>query len=297
MKTKLNVLLIVNPIAGNSDKSEVIQAVTQRTNALNYSLQHYTTTGEDDAKAIKEYLTNREIHIVLVAGGDGTVSMVADIVKEYEITLGILPVGSANGLATNFKIPQDLQEQLTIAFGDHFVAMDVLQLNDRICLHIADLGINAELIENYDNSSIRGKIGYFIQSIPTLIQSNHPFQFKIQCNGTEITRQGVLLAIANANTFGTGARINPNGKINDGKFEVLVFKELNFLEILKTFKDNNPHNPEFVEIVCTDEVRIECRENVSFQIDGEYIGKVTTVKAVVHPKKLKLAIPQDDTQE
>jgi YegS/Rv2252/BmrU family lipid kinase len=249
MKNKI--LLVVNPISGDNDKSNVIEAVKTEINKRNYSLEIYETSGDNDPDGIEKIIFKNQPERILIAGGDGTIQLVAQVLRNHDIPIGILPTGSANGLALNLNLPADIDEQLKIALSDSFLKIDTLQINDRTCLHIADFGINAELIKNFQNSSIRGKLGYLLHSIPTLIKCEYPFEFEIEANGKHIVQKGVLLAIANAKKFGTGANINPSGKLNDGLFEIIIFKNLNFVEIFKTLNDQVSFDPEFAEIIST----------------------------------------------
>jgi len=291
MKIKNQILLIVNPISGGIDKSKLIEAVKAEINTRNYSLEIYKTSGNNDQNDIGKIISEFQPERILVAGGDGTIQLVAEVLKKHDIPIGILPAGSANGLALNLNLPAGINEQLKVALGDTFFKMDTLQINDRTCLHIADLGINAELIRNFQNSNIRGKLGYFLHSIPTLMNCEYPFEFEIEANGKQFVQKGVLLAIANARKFGTGANINPSGKLNDGLFELILFKTLNFVEIFKTLNDQIILDPEFAEIISTSSARINCKTPVSFQIDGEYIGEISKVVAAIGPKKLEIAVP------
>jgi len=287
------VLLVFNPISGNSDKTELVDAVIRKTAEKDIKVRIYETSGKNDNEAITKILKDDAQDRILVAGGDGTITCIADIIKSFDCSMGIIPAGSANGLAVNFGISENLNEQIDIALGNNMVETDLLCINDHLSLHIADLGINAELIKNYEDGSIRGKIGYLLQTIPTIVKSNYPFEFEIDCNGEKIQKKGILLAIANANKFGTGANVNPNGKINDGKFEVLIFKNLDFIEIFKTLNEDFELNSEFMEVISTTEVTVTCKKKVPFQIDGEYRGEVNKIKATILPQKIKIAIPDN----
>jgi len=291
MKIKNQILLVVNPISGGIDKSKLIEAVKAEINTRNYSLEIYKTSGDNDEDSIEKIIFEFQPERILVAGGDGTIQLVAEVLKNHDIPIGILPAGSSNGLALNLYLPVNINEQLKVALGDSFFKIDTLQINGRTCLHIADLGINAELIRNFQNSNIRGKLGYILHSIPTLIKCEYPFEFEIEANGKQIVQKGVLLAIANANKYGTGANINPSGKLNDGLFELIIFKNMNFVEIFKTLNDQIFMDPEFAEIISTSSARINCKTPVSFQIDGEYIGEISKVVAAIGSKKLQIAVP------
>lgn len=285
------VLLVVNPISGQTDKKKIISIVQQRLEEKKLNFHLYSTTGENDEEKIQAGIKENNIERIIVAGGDGTINLVAEAIKKTNIPIGIITAGSANGLAENLGLPEILEEQLETALGSNFIDLDILCLNDIICLHIADLGINAELIKKYEDSSIRGKVGYFINSIPTLIQSEYPFNFYIQTNGTTREAKAVLLGIANANKYGTGANVNPKGKSNDGIFEILAFKKMNLLEILKTLRNETDLDPEFVEIIPATSAKISCKKPVSFQIDGEYIGEETEIEIKILPEKLRIMIP------
>lgn len=285
------VLLVVNPIAGDIDKKEIVAKVKEQLQYHNINFHLYSTTGENDKEKIKSAISEHDIERVLVAGGDGTINLVADTVKDLNIILGIIPAGSANGLALNLETPNDLDNQIKIALGDNIKNLDLLCLNDIICLHISDLGINAELIQNYEQSSLRGKMGYLIQTIPTLIQSKFPFKFLIETDNYSKEEEAILVGIANMKKYGTGAIVNPNGIPDDGIFEILIFKKLDIPEILKTLSNEADLDPDFVQIIPAKKARITCKNPVSFQIDGEYIGKETSVEIKILAEKLKIASP------
>ncbi|TDN83055.1 YegS/Rv2252/BmrU family lipid kinase [Salegentibacter sp. 24] len=280
------VLLIVNPISGDRNKENIIERVAVEVKKINAELKTYRTTGENDQEKIQKLVEESNFDRVLIVGGDGTIKQVAEGLKETEIPIAIISAGSANGLALNLGIPNNLKEQIKIAFGHNMTQMDTLDVNGELCLHIGDLGLNAELIKNYHNSNIRGKVGYLLQSVPTLWESKYPFEFEIKLEDRSLTKKGILLAFANAKKYGTGANVNPKGKINDGVFEILLFKNFDILEILKTLRNETDVNSEFVEIIPVKEVQVFCKKPVAFQIDGEYIGEKEEISVKISPKKL-----------
>ncbi|WP_167596818.1 diacylglycerol/lipid kinase family protein [Leeuwenhoekiella sp. ZYFB001] len=292
MKTQNTILLVINPIAGGTDKQPIINAFEKHVSIDGNQSFIYETTGDRDKEAIQKLIKEQNPDRIVVSGGDGTIREVADAIKGESIKVGLLPSGSANGLAANFDIPDNLEEQLDIALGDHFIAMDLIEINGYTCLHIADLGINAQLIKNYEKSEIRGKLGYLIQSFPTLLSNDFPFEVEIQCDDQTISEEGILVAIANANKFGTGAQINPTGIMDDGIFEVLVFKNFSIKGILETFYDDAELDPDFVKVIPCKDVNIVSKKPIAFQIDGEFIGDEQRVEAKMTPHKLNLAIPK-----
>ena len=285
------VLLVVNPISGDLNKDEMITTVQRMVATKGGETHIFETTGQNDKEKINKKVIEFAIDRVLVAGGDGTINLVAEAVKELDVILGVLPAGSANGLAFNLKIPRILKDQIDVALGRTNMHLDMLCLNNHICLHMSDLGINAELIQNYENSDLRGKFGYLLQSIPTLIKSEFPFQFSIQTENVQVEKEGILLCFANAQKYGTGANINPTGKPNDGIFEILIFKKFDIVKILGTLRNEVEFDSDFVEVIPATEAKIICKKPIAFQIDGEFIGKESEINIKILPQKLQIAVP------
>ncbi|MAZ72283.1 MAG: diacylglycerol kinase [Flavobacteriaceae bacterium] len=287
---KSNLLFVINPVAGSIDAAKVEHTARKFAEKFEFDIEFYFTTGAEDAKRIEEKLSSNTYHRVIVAGGDGTIAMVASQLLNKNIVLGILACGSANGLLTSLEYPKTLPEQFEVAFAHYTQTIDALCVNDIICLHIADIGINAELIYNYEKTNSRGMLGYALHSLPTLFKSDYPYRFKIHLEDKVIESAGVLLAFANAKKYGTGANINPIGKIDDGFFEVILYKRLSFWEILKTFFNKTSKQEPYIHRYHAASVAVESKHPVALQVDGEFIGKFETFSAYIIPKCLPLAL-------
>lgn len=289
-----NVLLVVNPISGSLDKADIIKQVKTETEKLNTNLDLFQTTGEEDQFKLQKKLEEFDPFRIIVAGGDGTIKIVAEALNGKKIPVGIISAGSANGLAMNLNLPNTIEELVQVALQDNFMEMDIISINDEYCLHMSDFGLNAELIQNFENSNIRGKFGYLLQTIPTLAKSEYPFKFKIEANNKTFEREGILLAIANANSYGTGATINPEGKLDDGFFEILILKNLNMFQLLNTLRNETKLDPDFIEVISTKEATIRCYSKIAFQIDGEYLGRRNKVKVNILTKRIRVAVPKEE---
>jgi YegS/Rv2252/BmrU family lipid kinase len=288
---KKNVVMIVNPVSGGIDKSEFIQATSNYATSKNLNFILYSTTGKDDIQKIRDLYMNFNPERVIIAGGDGTIKLVAEALENEDIIVGILPAGSSNGLATDLYLIKSLEENLKIAFQNHFIAIDIININGQKSLHLSDLGLNAKLIENYQKSAVRGKWGYAVQIFNTLLHADKPFEATITSNDKLIECKVRMIVIANSQKYGTGVVINPNGLVNDGKFELVILKNLNLFIFGKIISGRMPVSPDDIVIISTDKATIKLDRPVSFQIDGEYYGTETELDIVMSPNKLKVAIP------
>lgn len=288
---KKNILMVVNPISGDMDKAEFTDTARLFAEKEGMDFFVYETTGTNDDVKVREACKKYNPYRVLVAGGDGTIKMVADALQNVDVVLGILPAGSANGLSVDLNLPSTLEENLNIAFHSNFMEMDMVCINEVKSLHLSDLGLNAQLVKNYEESSTRGMVGYALQAITTLSEQEEPFTATIVTNNRTIETVARMIVIANSQKYGTGVTINPNGKMNDGKFEIVILKNLDLLVFGKIITGNMPLDSDDVEIISTDKATITTATPVSFQIDGEYIGKETKLDIHILHKQMKVAVP------
>ena len=284
-------LLVVNPVSGAIDKSEFIDAATLFAAKERLNLIRYTTSGKEDISKIKLLYDQHKPERVIIIGGDGTIKMVAEATEGLDVILGILPAGSANGLAVDLDLMKSLEENLEIAFQNNFIELDSIVINGQKCLHLSDLGLNAELIKNYEKSDIHGKWGYVLQAFNTLINLEEPFTATIIANNQTVQSEVRMIVIANSKKYGTGIVINPDSSMNDGKFELVILKNLDIIVFGKIITGNIPINHEDVEIISTNKASIKTNLPVSFQIDGEYCGDETELAISISPNKIKVAIP------
>lgn len=288
---KKNVVMITNPVSGGIDKSDFIEATALYAAKENLNYVLYETTGNDDSKKIKEIYNTFKPERIIIAGGDGTIKLVVEALENVEVVFGILPAGSANGLATDLNLPKTIDENLTICFHNNFMEIDIIVINGQKSLHLSDLGLNASLIKNYENNALHGKWGYALQAFNTLIEREDPFNATITANGATFQCLAQMIVVANSQKYGTGVTINPNGVMNDGKFELVIIKNLDLLVFGKIITGNLPLNSEDIEIISTDSAVIKIDRPVSFQIDGEYYGLETELDISISAQKMRVAIP------
>jgi diacylglycerol kinase (ATP) len=100
-----------------------------------------------------------------------------------------------------------------------------------------------------------------------------------------------MIVIANATKYGTGAIINPIGKLDDELFEVIIVKEISFLEVFKMFFSNLSYDLNKTEVFQTNALSMRSTKKVHFQVDGEYLGKIKTLNATLMPNALQIIVP------
>jgi len=105
-----------------------------------------------------------------------------------------------------------------------------------------------------------------------------------------IRRDAAMIVIANATRYGSGAVINPLGKLTDNLFEIVVVRKLSFTEIFKMMVTHAKFDRSKTELLQAQMLDIVSRKKVHFQVDGEYLGKVNKIHAEIIPDALSVVL-------
>ncbi|WP_234735853.1 diacylglycerol/lipid kinase family protein [Tellurirhabdus bombi] len=290
-ENKLNFLFVINPVSGGKTKDDWnnnIQAYFQETP---HQIDFLTLNGENDEEKIQECIRKNQPDRIVAVGGDGTIKLVAEQILEKEIPLGILPAGSANGMARELGLSEEPEAALDVLLHGMPQPIDVIQINGKdICLHLSDIGLNAQLVKYYQVNKWRGKLGY-ARGVLRVLLRRRLLHVRIKTENKVINRAAFMIVLANARMYGTGAIINPDGNPQDGLFEVVVMRQIAFWEFLKMFWRFRPFDNKKIEIIPATSIHIETKKKAYFQIDGEYRGRIKEVEAVILPGKLKVLLP------
>jgi diacylglycerol kinase (ATP) len=285
-----SILFVINPISGGRTKNDWESAIKEYFKPLESSIEFFVLTGSDDSESIRHWLEKIKPTKVVAVGGDGTISLVAREIIGKDVALGIIPAGSANGMARELGIPLMPNEALEIVANGTVRNADVIEVNKHICMHLSDIGLNAQLIKHFEEGKIRGKLGYATKVIKTL-WTKSTMSLKVNIRGKEVNMKALMVVLANATKYGTGAVINPQGDLYDGQFEVVIMKKLALTELLKMWFKPQPFNPAKIKVYPATSVNIQTTRKVHFQVDGEYLGKVHDIEAKIIAGQLKLIVP------
>lgn len=284
------ILFVINPISGGIVKNDWEASIRTFFHPSDAEPEFFVLDGGNNQDAVIQQIEKIKPSKVVAVGGDGTVSMIARLLLGKGIALGILPAGSANGMAKELGIPETVEEALKIITHGNFRDADAICINDQICLHLSDIGLNAQLIKHFEEGKFRGKFGYATKVIKTLLTKSL-MDVKIKIKDKEVSIKALMVVLANATKYGTGAVINPEGNLYDGIFEVVIMKKLAVSELFKMWFRPQPFDPAKIRLYPATSVTINTKTKVHFQVDGEYLGKVTKVEAHILAGQLKLIVP------
>jgi diacylglycerol kinase (ATP) len=288
----LKYLFVVNPGSGGKTNQNWETIISDFFKPLPHSVEFYIIDEKHTMTLLQDHIRKVHPDRVVAVGGDGTITMVGKLLLGSTIPLGILPGGSANGMAKELQIPIDPKQALEIVVNGSIKCSDVLKVNDEICLHLSDIGMNAQLIKYFEQGNGRGKIGYAKVALKVL-RNRQNMQVVIETKDIEVRTNAYMVVLANASKYGFGAVINPEGDLYDGFFEVIIIRRLAISELFKMWFWPQPFNPKKIELYHARSVNIETTKKAHFQVDGEYLGKVNRIKARIIPTQLHLLLPPE----
>ena len=281
-------LFVFNPASGKNglSREELDEVVEEKLS--DYQVKIVETTGEDDSELIKLQFQNLKPDLVIVGGGDGTVKLVAKSLRGLTVPLVIAPLGSANGLAKCMGIDtlEEAWEAIKI-FDVHNI--DAIDIDGELCLHLADFGINANLIQKFEQDDSRGMLGYVKHSLGEIF-GTESMNFQLKIDGETIDLRAKMIVIANGDRYGTGAIVNCNGIMDDGKFEVISINPEtveHYLKMTIGFVKGDLHELEGINSWSVTSCEIINLEGAEFQIDGEMMKSPEKVSAKIDKHAFK----------
>lgn len=280
-------LFVLNPTSGVPPVNFIVsKELERRKKDLSFCK---SLKKEDTVQLIKDNYNDFDIFIA--AGGDGTVHSVAAELVGTDKILGVLPLGSGNGFAKEFGFIMNVRSLLTDINRSESTEIDVIEINDNLCLNVAGIGLDSFVAHSFNNLKLRGFIPYIWLTFKTFL-ALRPFHVKIKCDGKEIVSEKLfVLTIANTRQFGNNAFIAPDAKPNDGMIDIVMIKPfpkiLGSIFIIRLFT-KRINNSKYVKHFQTNkEIVIETAET-RFHIDGEPLD--ISGKVVIRIKKEVLKV-------
>jgi diacylglycerol kinase family enzyme len=272
----MKLLFIVNPISGGVNKEPFLKDAQQLCNRYGIALTIFKTTGKNDKEELQKILEIEQPDKIAAVGGDGTVLFSAICLLGSQYPLGIIPKGSANGMAKELQVNQNAIEALKdIIMSEVYRGLDLVKVNGiYYSMHIGDVGINANLVKSFSADSRRGMATYakyFIEEI----KKTRAFPVKIEMEGNVIEELCYMAAICNSGRYGTGVILSNQSDLFDGKFELVLLKEkgINTLIDAGLTKFNESfYKSTHTHTLCGSHARIYFDEPRTLQLDGEVIG-------------------------
>ncbi|MBV5313935.1 MAG: diacylglycerol kinase family lipid kinase [Prolixibacteraceae bacterium] len=270
------IFLVINRYAGHKEGAKALDIVVPYLKKKEYLVDYSFTNHRKHAVELAAKAANDGYDLVVAVGGDGTVNEVAQGLYGTGIKMGIIPMGSGNGLARELGIPMDMKKSAKALTKGKNLQVDVCKLNDQRFLCTSGIGFDAMIAEKMSKASSRG----FLKYVQLVIQESiffKPVDVRMKIDGVLIEASVFLITFANASQFGNNAFIAPKASMTDGLIDVIVVRKFSKIWMpvfaVALFSKLIP-KLFFVDCYRAKHIELEVAETPYFHFDGEP-GKLT----------------------
>lgn len=223
---------IVNPISGKGKHNITASYLRSHFPRSQYRIEVDYTQYKTHAIELTQSILPDQPDCVVACGGDGTVSEVASCLVNSKTKLGIIPVGSGNGLAANLQIPKDIGKAIEIIRKGNNTTIDVGKVNERYFFSNMGIGIDAMVIKKYERSGKRTLLAYVRAALASGLAYT-PSHTVMRFNDKEVAIDPLLLFVSNSNEMGYGMSLTPLASLSDGRLDLVISPQLSFLKRLQ----------------------------------------------------------------
>lgn len=284
-------LFIVNPRSGKRNSGKIIDIIDKTLSGkINYEIGLWTNIEEFNVLAKK--LISEGFTEAIAVGGDGSVNLVGKTILKSNITLGIVPTGSGNGLARSLGILMDTEKALLQILEGKTTLIDSGEVNGQVFFCTSGVGFDAHIGNLFANLQKRG-LKTYIKLIFKEMFSYKPETYSVFANGTEIKKEAFFITVANAGQFGNNFYMAPRAKVNDGLFNVVIVKPFSLIAglfMLVKILRRKAHESRFIETMTCDELVIKRSNKGSVHFDGEPFIMENELRYNIKPKSLKVIV-------
>jgi YegS/Rv2252/BmrU family lipid kinase len=290
--SKKNICLLVNPYAGNSCTIKSLKKVEKELRNLSLNYRTIITSDIEHAQMLaKEASVNGEYIVVL--GGDGSVSAVAETIMNHNGVLALLPSGRGNDFARMLNYPINPIAACRILADGAEAMIDIGKVNNHLFLTICSLGFDSIVNKIANRTSlVTGRTVYLYAGLRAILTFK-PIEFKVTIDGNEFEHIGHTIAVANTQYYGGGMRLAPNASAQDGLLDVVMIgqipKHRMFINIPRIYKGNHINEPGF-KIIQGRNIKIETDYQYTIVADGDFISP-PPAEIVAVPKALRVIVP------
>lgn len=291
------ILVILNPLAGNCHPAEVRAVIDRQFSARKLPYELVESTNEPETRQRIREAQHKGLSMIVIAGGDGTISGAADDLVRSEIPLGILPVGTVNVLAQELGIPLGLEAACSLLVGNHWIkAVDVMQIGNRVCVSHLSMGFYSVVAEDVDQIDKKrfGRTAYLWAAVKRII-NQRTWLFHLTVDEKAYQVRASLILVANAGAVGLGSvRWGADIRPDDGCVDVCVVKARRpsdyFSLVWRQFWSQPEEDPNFHHLVAKETVALRSDRQLPVRADGELIGD-SSIQLRVLPAALRVIVP------
>ena len=290
MKTKI--AFIINPISGTGRKKDIPALIKRVLDADKFDSIVVFTEYRGHASELSRKFVEKDFKIVVAVGGDGTVNEVSKELIHTGCALGIIPIGSGNGLARHLGIPMNINKAIEQLNNSETVLIDYGIVNKKPFFCTCGTGFDAYVSTEFAKGKKRGIMSY-LEKVITGYFSYKSQNYHLTGSGIDLKTKAFVMTFANASQWGNNAYIAPQASVQDGKLDISIMSNfpitaipsLAFQLFTKTIDSDF-----FMTTLRSEELTLFREEPGPFHYDGEPYEEGTEIHIKIIQEGLKVMV-------
>ena len=294
-------IYFINPISGTRGKVLMLEIIKRSTAEKNIPFEILHTNAGGNYDYVKEKIAAENVTDIIICGGDGSVNQIANALLGVKINIGIIPMGSGNGLAFTSKIPKNVTKALDVIFNGHALYIDSFYINKKFSCMLCGLGFDAQVAHDFAKQQQRGLITYVKQSLKNFSTAS-PYLFELMVNDSVINTEAFFISIANSNQFGNNFTIAPQASLHDGLLDIVIVNKMSKMRMLwnllkqirkgevRPYEDKKYHRTD-IGYFQTKKLIIHNPQLAPLHIDGDPVETSSTFEIEIIENAFKLLMP------
>ena len=238
--------------------------------------------------------------LVFAWGGDGTVRRCIDVLAGSDVSLAVVPAGTANLFATNLGIPRDIERAVAIGLGGDRRTLDVGRFGKERFAVMAGAGFDAAMIRDADDIKERlGRAAYLWSGSRNLRAEG--FGAAIEVDGSDwYEGRATCILLGNLGDVFGGVRLFPDARPDDGVLELGLVTAEGLVQWTRTLSRTalgDPNRSPFVRTTKAKIVNVELDRKVRYELDGGDRSKVKSFEVEVEAGALSVCVPRRDQEK
>jgi YegS/Rv2252/BmrU family lipid kinase len=295
------ILFFINPISGVKSKLNLEEKIIQKCEEKNISFEILFTSKDGNYDFLRDKIEKENITDIAICGGDGSIAPVVSSILNIQVNVGIIPLGSGNGLARTAGIPKSIDKAIEIILKGNAIYTDAFLINDKLSTHVCGLGFDAKVAYDFSKHKTRGLHTYTKLALKNFFSAK-TYSFTAEVAEKKFSIDAFLICIANSNQFGNNFKIAPRASICDGLLDIVILKKTSKPEIVLSFikqiisgqiqkissKDFDKKNILYFQ---TKKLKIKNPQLAPFHIDGDPAETSKEFSIEILPAAYKLIQP------
>jgi YegS/Rv2252/BmrU family lipid kinase len=287
---KKRILVLINPKSGTGKQNKAINALNKTIDFQLFETEIIYSQFKGHMSVLAKNAAENNYDAVVVVGGDGSINEAAQGLIGTKTALGIIPIGSGNGLARHLKIPLQIKSAIEKINAFKTEQIDTARINNHQFVSLAGIGFDAHIAKQFDISGKRGLWNYTKISVREFFRFSSQ-KYYLSIDEKDYEEEAFMVVFANANQFGNNFVISPQGKINDGLLDVCIVRKPKIYQVpdlfLKLFL-KRIHHADLIKIVRAKNINVRLKHSNLINLDGESVVIDGDLTLAINPLSLHI---------